>query len=104
MAQEPEANCDGNSYCCPGMAGTHAPNCSDGKNTCHDCTQHNAAGDPMVSSLFGGFEGMKALVQYGQSKNVSMGWYLLRCMRTFREIGLKSGVNCAVLFSYILPE
>ena len=43
---EPTSNCDGNSYCCPSMAG----------NANHFCTQHNAAGDPMINSLFGGLE------------------------------------------------
>lgn len=72
---EPVSNCDGNSYCCPGMPG----DCPDGTNACHDCTQHNAAGDPMINPLFGGFAGMKSLVEYGHSKNVSMGWYMAGC-------------------------
>jgi len=66
---QPTGKCDGNSYCCPWPAG----------NKDHYCTQHNAAGDPMINSLFAGFKGMKAQVDYGHSRNVSMGWYMAGC-------------------------
>jgi hypothetical protein len=48
----------------------------DPKNANHSCTQHDAGGAPMVNSLFGGRAGLKALVDYGHSRGVRMGWYV----------------------------
>ena len=47
------------------------------QNKSNFCTQHNAAGGIMISEgQFGGWAGMRALVEYGHSKNISMGFYM----------------------------
>ena len=51
-------------------------NCS-GADADHGQRQHDSAGFPLIDS--GKFPDMKALVDYGHSRGVKMGWYLNGC-------------------------